>query len=64
MTAREAVRRYSASWERAAVGFATTLLHHYRGHDLRLVQPSSNRTRSSCARSLESINFLHLIDAD
>jgi hypothetical protein len=33
MTAREAARRYSASWQRATVGFATTLLHHYRGHD-------------------------------
>jgi hypothetical protein len=35
MTAREAAGRYSASWERATGGFATTLLHHYRGHDLR-----------------------------
>jgi hypothetical protein len=33
MTAREAARRYSASWQRATVGFATTLPHHYRGHD-------------------------------
>jgi hypothetical protein len=33
MTAREAARRYSASWERATVGFATTLLHHWLGHD-------------------------------
>jgi hypothetical protein len=33
MTAREAARRYGAIVERATVGFATTLLHHHRGHD-------------------------------
>ena len=33
MTAREAARRYSAIDERAPVGFATALLHHWRGHD-------------------------------
>ena len=33
MTAREAARRYSASWERVAAGFAITLLHHWLGHD-------------------------------
>ena len=33
MTAREAARRYSAIDKRAAVGFATALLHHWLGHD-------------------------------
>ncbi len=33
MTAREAAHRYSAMGKRAAVGFATTLLHHWLGHD-------------------------------
>jgi hypothetical protein len=33
MTAREAARRYSATDERAAAGFATALLHHWLGHD-------------------------------
>jgi hypothetical protein len=36
MTAREAAHRYGAIVERAAVGFATALLHHYRGLDPRL----------------------------
>ena len=33
MTAREAAHRYSTMGKRAAVGFATTLLHHWLGHD-------------------------------
>jgi hypothetical protein len=33
MTARKAARRYGAIDERAAAGFATTLLHHGLGHD-------------------------------
>jgi hypothetical protein len=33
MTARKAARRYGAIGERAADGFATTLLHHWLGHD-------------------------------
>jgi hypothetical protein len=33
MTARKAIRRYSAIGERAAAGFATALLHHAQGHD-------------------------------
>ena len=33
MTAREAAHRYGATGQRAAVGFATALLHHWLGHD-------------------------------
>jgi hypothetical protein len=33
MTARKAVRRYSADEKRAAAGFAIALLHHSMGHD-------------------------------
>ena len=36
MTARKAARRYGAIGERATAGFATALLHHWLGHDLRL----------------------------
>jgi hypothetical protein len=34
MTARKAVRRYSAMGKRATAGFATALLHQWLGHDL------------------------------
>jgi len=33
MTARKAAHRYSANDKRAAVGFATALLHHSLGRD-------------------------------
>ena len=38
MTAREAARRYSAIDKRAAVGFATALLHHWLGHDPKVLR--------------------------
>ena len=49
MTAREAALRYGAIDERAAAGFATAQLHHWRGHDPRPTLRSPTGPQSSWA---------------